>query len=396
VTKRGTATKPAESRPWSYIAGEKGQNRVRVFERACKGRRAAIWIDFNDAQERRVRQPLGHCERERAKLEADDIAARFRRHEARSPGAATLQTLIDTYLDEVTPTKSASPQSHDRRTFALFAKAFGAHRRASTLNRRDWDSYIRRRRRGELAPPGREGKRARARVLEQDCRLLLALLNWAERSGDGRGGYLLAKNPLTGLAVPREESPRRAVLTPEQFEAVRKAAIGIGSSAECFVVLAWYTGHRAASIRQLRWSDIDLERGRIHWRGEVDKIGYDHWNPLRPEAVQMLERERALAELTGASTDAWVFPSLRDRAAPMPRPTCCDLWRQLASAAGLPTGEGYGRHSLRRAFANCLRAAPLRDLKELGGWTTEKTVVSVYQGRSEEAQRAALGAFDRA
>jgi integrase len=295
----------------------------------------------------------------------------------------------------VTPKKSASAQSHDRRTLPLFAKAFGAHRRASTLNRRDWDRYIDRRRRGELAPLGREGKRVRARVLEQDCRLLLALLNWAERAGDGCGGYLLDKNPLIRLAVPREESPRRGVLTAEQFDAIRKLAMGLGSSAECFVVLAWYTGHRAASIRQLRWSDIDLERGRIHWRGEVDKIGYDHWNPLHPEAAAVLGRERALAELTGATARAWVFPSPRDRTAPMPRPTCCGLWRQLARAAGLPKGEGYGWHSCRRAFANRLRAAPLRDLKDLGGWKTEKTVVSVYQGPSEDAQRAALAVLDR-
>jgi len=37
------------------------------------------------------------------------------------------------------------------------------------------------------------------------------------------------------------------------------------------VLLAWYTGHRSSAIRQLRWSDIDLEAGTIRRRAEVDK-----------------------------------------------------------------------------------------------------------------------------
>ena len=46
----------------------------------------------------------------------------------------------------------------------------------------------------------------------------------------------------------------------------------MGAREECLVVLAWKTGHRAGSLRQLRWSDVDLEAGRMHFRGENDKI----------------------------------------------------------------------------------------------------------------------------
>ena len=37
---------------------------------------------------------------------------------------------------------------------------------------------------------------------------------------------------------------------------------------------------------------------------------------------------------------------------------------------------------------------PLRDLKDLGGWKTEKTVVSVSQQPSQDAQRRGLEALD--
>jgi integrase len=49
--------------------------------------------------------------------------------------------------------------------------------------------------------------------------------------------------------------------------------------AELLVVLAHETRHRAGSTRQLRWSDIDFANRRIHWRGEVDKIGNDCYTP---------------------------------------------------------------------------------------------------------------------
>jgi hypothetical protein len=38
---------------------------------------------------------------------------------------------------------------------------------------------------------------------------------------------------------------------------------------------------------------------------------------------------------------------------------------------------------------------PLRDLADLGGWKSTKTVVSVYQQPSEDAQRRGLLALDQ-
>ena len=378
---------------WSYVAGEKGRNRVRLYER---GDRLGIWIDYRDADGQRVRQPLGYADREVAKLKADEVAAQFRRLEVAPAAAITLLRLFEIYEREVTPQKSATTQAHDRRTLPLFLRAFGGQRRPGTLNRRDWDSYIQRRRRGELALEGREGKPVRPRVLEQDCNLLNAVLNWAVRAGDGTGGYLLERNPLAGLPVPRDESPRRAVLTREQFEAACIAAAAIAPQLYVFAVLAWYTGHRSKSIRLLRWADVDLEGARIHWRGENDKIGHDHWNPLHPEAVVALRAERArVGTIDG---DAWIFPASRPTGtkAPWSEHAVVNLWKRIAVRAKIPPHERYGWHSFRRAFANSLRDVALRDLKDLGGWKSTATVVNVYQQPSERAQRSALASLHAA
>jgi hypothetical protein len=46
----------------------------------------------------------------------------------------------------------------------------------------------------------------------------------------------------------------------------------------------------------------------------------------------------------------------------------------VADAVGVKEGSRIGTHSLRRSFANRLRAVPLKDLTTLGGWKTEQTV----------------------
>lgn len=187
--KRERTSTTAARGAWSYSSGQWGRNRVRVFEH-----RSAIWIDYQAESGGRVRHSLGHCDRSRARREADEIAAKFGRAEQRPTTALTLSRLFEIYEREITPTKSASAQGHDRRSMPLFLKAFGASRRPETLNVRDWNSFIERRRHGELAHEGREGRTVRNRIIEQDLKLLLAILNFAVRARDDAGGYLLDRN----------------------------------------------------------------------------------------------------------------------------------------------------------------------------------------------------------
>jgi integrase len=180
------------------------------------------------------------------------------------------------------------------------------------------------------------------------------------------------------------------VITTAQCAAALTAAAQISASLALFVAMAWYTGHRSQSIRLLAWADVDLEGRQIHWRGENDKIGNDHWTPIHDELAPRLAEARAIAEMTG---DRWVFPSPRDGRRPLSGNAVVNLWKRLAPKAGIPTGERYGWHSFRRAFANNLRDVALKDLQNLGGWTTERTVVAVYQQPDQAAQRRALEAL---
>jgi integrase len=189
----------------------------------------------------------------------------------------------------------------------MFCRIFGADSKPTSLSRREWDRFIADRRAERVAPKGAElGKSVGARIIAYDLITLRAVLNWATMVSDGEGGFLLDRNPLKDLPLPRNESPARRVLTAEQYLALRTAAATFDNPrVGVFLFLAHETGHRAASIRQLRSSDIDLERRVVCWRAECDKIGFEHTTPLTDAAVAVLRAEQARVATIG---DAWVFP----------------------------------------------------------------------------------------
>ena len=372
---------------WSFIAGEKGSTRVRAFDRGGRGLYLE-WRERTGATSKRVRQALGHSDRERAKGEAEALALAFRRHERAPRAPVTLGALFAGYLTEVTPGKRQTSREHDTRCAEMFCRIFGADRKPSTLSRREWDRFISDRRAGRVAPKGvRLGKPVGARVIAYDLAALRAVLNWATMVGDGEGGMLLDRNPLKNLALPRNESPARRVITAEQYAALRAAAARFRNPRiAVFLTLAHETGHRAASIRQLRWSDIDLERRVVCWRAEADKIRHEHTTPLTDEAVAVLRAEQARAATIG---DAWVFPSARGEG-PLTKDAAMHYWGRLAAAAGLPAGERYGWHCCRRKFATELKQTNLKDLCALGGWKAAATLLTCYVAPDEGTQREAL------
>jgi integrase len=337
----------------------------------------------------------GVDDREAAKRKADELAAKFSRPEKPRVREATLESLFDIYLREVSPNKGKSKQQHDIRAVELFVRCFGGSRKVSTLNRRDWDRFINERRRGTLRPPGRKAKKkekreagVRDRQIAYDLKFLLSVLNWATLSGDGNGAMLLERNPLKGMVVPKEESPRRPMLSKEQYEQLLSVAASVDPVFELMLVVAHETGHRVGAIRQLRWSDVDLAAKRIRWRAENDKIGMEHSPPLSAEAVRVLTTAKKKRAAIG---DGYVFPAPGDVAECVSRHLARDWWERAIKAAKLPEIARMGWHSLRRKFVNDLKATtPMADLCYMGGWKSPMTVMAVYQQPDEATMISAL------
>ena len=288
-------------------------------------------------------------------------------------------------LGEVTPSKTPHKQKHDRRASRMFTEFFGANRTVPSLNRRDWDRFIWARLRGDLM-----GGAVRLRAVEYDLRFLLAVLRWATQTRGGDASFLLQVNPLRGMTPPKELSPKRPILTNEEYAALLAKAGEIDWRYRLALILAHETGHQIGAIRQLRWSDIDLEACRVRWSGESDKQGREHWTPLSRVAANALRTARQVRPGLG---DAWVFPSPGDAERSCSRNLMRDWWGRGEKLADLEPVERRGWHSLRRKFATDMRTRlPLRDLCDAGGWKDAQTILKCYQQPDEELIRDALDA----
>lgn len=380
-----------KKKAWSYSSGERGRNRVRAYEDAKSG---ALLVEFHERipgsnQLKRRRKALGHRDRDRAKREADALAAGFADLTITLSPEPTLGELFDIYLEEVTPTKGDSKQGHDRRAALLFEQAFGRSFKPNALSGREWARFIHQRRQGILAPPKSLGRPVGNRQIAYDLKFLVGVLNWATTAGDGRGGRLLPANPLKGLKMPREESPKRVKLEGAEYQALQAVASKLDWRFELALVLAHETGARIGSIRKLRWTDIDLHSQEIRWRKENDKIGFERITPLTPAAVEALRRALKAHPTLGTT---WVFPAPRDPATQCRGDLFTKWWNRAVKLAKLPPRERRGWHSLRRKFATDLKDAATVDLLKLGGWKSLQTVMKCYQGADRSSMKAALEA----
>ena len=364
---------------WSYSTGEKGRNKVRAFEHAS----GVLMLEFYESGKRK-RLSLGHRDLEKAKQQADEAAAKLGKRQGLAPKELTLRTLFDIYGREVTPGKSDDGvQTMDHQTAMLFLNLFGEKRIPSSLSQRDVTAFTRAREGGRLKP----GKKVGPRTIEKNLRWLNAVLNWATLAGDGKGNYLLARNPLKGLPLPKEQNPDRPIISEEQYEAMLDVAGQVDWRFKTALIIAHETGHRIGAIRRLRWSDVNLEKSMIRWQASNDKIGMEHETPLTPVAVQAFEEARKHNPGIG---EAWVFPAPKNSSEACSRHLMRDWWKRAEGIAGLKHEKRMGWHGLRRKFATDLKTVPLPDLCQLGGWRTSRTILECYQQPDVETQRQAL------
>ncbi len=372
------------ARMWSYSAGERGRNRVRVFTNRC----GVCYVEWYEPNEhgRPVprRMSLGHRDRQRARREADRMATMI--GEGNSVPVydrLTLRQLFDNYQhDELVQRKSPQERTHDRRAIHLLLTVIGPQTPVMKLGRREWNQFIAARRDGLVSTPSGQTRAVGERVIAQDLKVLRTALRWAV------GARLIPRDPLDGVGVrlPANPSPNRPVMDDATYQALLLVAPRIDWRFEVALVLAHETGHRINAIRLLRWSDLDLDRKTIQWRAEMDKTGREHMTPLTSRVVGVLEQVR---RTQGRIGDGWLLPSPRQQAEPVSRKTLHTWFRTALKRTGEDKQPGLGWHSLRRKFATDLKSAPLKDVMELGGWRSQETVLA-YQATDVAAMREVL------
>lgn len=355
-----------KNQAWSYNAGERGTNWCRAYEKGKGGIILLEWFEpVLDEQGRPVRDPetgkplrvksresVGHRDRDKAETAAKEKAKALLEGSA-TARVATLRQLIHRYVKEVTPTKKESKRKHDQRAARVFLAYFadranegekerGADRHPSTLDKQDWGGFIAARRAGTITGWERPCRNNQIRL---DLKFLLSVLHWAS-GADEDAPHFLARNPwrwerrrAQSMRMPKEKDPRRPGIGEEQHQ--RVLAHSPNWRFALTAVLCRATLHRMNSVRQLRKEDVDLEAGRVRWRGEYDKTGRELVTPLPPEAVQAIREAPPVLS-------PWLIPSEKDPSRPVSRSVLNDWMGKVKERAGVDV-ERLGFHAYKRA-----------------------------------------------
>lgn len=360
-----TQTRKPRRKRWAVSVGVKGRNRVRVYEHV-NGRLYLAWQGGS--------QPLVTDDRLEAVQQAEAKAKELLHRQRKE---LTLGALFDMYLEDVA--KHNTNYDSRVRSAKLMRTRWGENRLIKTLSLKDTNAYVRERM-----------LTVRARSVQEDLEGLRAAINWAMQVRDPKTGrYVLDENPLRGLTLPRELNVRRARLEAGEYEAMLAVADSVDTTGRfrLALVLAFTTGHRLNSVRQLRWIDVDQAAGTIFWAAEFQKNGIAHRSPFSTESPLAAELTTIRARYPNA---VYVFETVRGTPRPLERESFYSWWREGRLKAKLPKKEGAGWHMFRRELASDLSDTPLALVKELMGSKNPHVLLAAYQEPRMEQLRTAL------
>lgn len=142
--------------------------------------------------------------------------------------------------------------------------------------------------------------------------------------------------PVAKQIPAQKVKHRAAIIDPSQ---VGQLLRDIGNYRGTFVVQSAFRispllFQRPGEIRQLLWSDIDLDAKE--WRPYISKTDFHHIVPLSTQAISILE---AIKPLTGAGQ--YVFPSSRGDSRPMSDNTIRTALKSLGYDSDTMTAHGF-------------------------------------------------------
>jgi integrase len=362
---------------WRASLGERGL-RVYLFERTPGGN---VYREVYIGGKRVApKKSLRHRDKERAEADGYTLLAKLKtREEALTGGKLTLSALFDMYrVSSAHGMKKASTQRGDEAMLRKVMAFLGEEREVLTLSHCEVERYEIARRNG-----GHGSRPVGPRAVAKDLVALRTVLNWATRQRYSRGGQLLDHNPLLGMKLPAEKNPCRPVETYDRYLRLMDVAHDVDWRLPAALVLAESTGQRIGSTLRLRKCDVDLDRppyGRVQFRGEHQKTGYEHSVALTTGAAEVLRRH--MARLV-SGPEAWLFPAERDPEKAVCVSVMSRLLREAYIRSGLETSPGGLWHPWRRKWATERKGMPLKDVAAAGGWRDPTTLLRCYQQPDE-------------
>lgn len=215
---------------------------------------------------------------------------------------------------------------------------------------------------------------ARPSTVNRETSLLRHMLAMAVRWG------LLPQNPLAGLGnLPEKNDDRWTYITVEEAERLLENIEN--PDYRQLVEFLLYSGRRLGEALELRWRDVDLDRGVLLLRGSRNKSGKTFGFPLHPRALRVLRERVSRWNGSGVPQEERVFP--------LSKKWLQKAFKKALKKAGLP--ESIRIHDLRHTFASWLamKGVPLQQIQALLGHRQISTTLR-YAHLNPEVLRGAL------
>lgn len=346
---------------------------------------------------RRVRSVYAATRREAQERVRELLARRPLARGAAEHG--TVGELLDRYLAHdararLRPATVAGLESADR----TWIRPHLGRRVLGRLQARDLEAWL-----GNLRAAG-----ASPRTQLAAYQALSAACQWAVRRGE------LGASPLAGVARPRVERAERRTWTVD--DARRALAAVEGDRLEALLVLLLATGLRIGEALALRWSEVDLEAGRLRVVRSETEVGGElvEGGPktaagrravaLAPSTVAALRAHRARQVLEDAQLgdDAQARAQAEGRVFRGPRggplrarTLRARWWLPLLERTGLPA---ISFHELRHTSATLLLEAGVhpRVVQERLGHSSVAITLDLYSHVAPHLQDAAAAALEDA
>jgi len=221
---------------------------------------------------------------------------------------------------------------------------------------------------------------------------------------------LVSTNPVRATTTPTPERPK--FTTPDAAELRALADAAVGTTWEIAVLLAATTGARRGEVLGLRWSYVDLDRGRVRVDEALQRTpdGTLGFTPPKTErarreiplpgfAVERLRRHRAeQAQRRLALGTGWQDLDLvceRGDGAPFDPSSFTHGFARIAKAVGI---EGVRLHDLRHGVATALAKAgtPAYVTSKVLGHSSVHFTANTYTHADEETVDRALAGLEQA
>jgi integrase len=304
------------------------------------------------------------------RVEAERFFARWML--ARNEKAAVVHTvggILDAYLEEHVALKVVDKRRQEDCVRWLSAEL--GKRLPNELTFDVMQAYRAKREAGKV-----NGHPVGAGTLRRELNCLIAALNHAVKH------RRIQQAEMPHIDLPSTPPPKDLWLDETEADQLWQAAERLGGRHFLFVAVALETASRKKAIEQLRWSQVDLNAGVIHFQND----GGQRTNKRRV-AVPISERlAEVLAKAKQSSDTEWVLIS------PYSIQHAFDRVKAAAfTATGNPRFMQVSPHALRHTWATLASRAGV-DLFQIAGvlGDTLPTVMRVYAHHSPSHLRGAV------